>query len=130
MSAPPARRGHPEADIQREIVSALRYAVPLGGLVHACNHEVRGSSDRDRLQQSIARGMGVMPGFSDLIVMSGGRVLFLEVKTPTGYPSEAQMRFAAMVEGQGHAYAIARSPAEALDSLLLHGLKTRVKGCL
>ena len=53
------KRKHPEADIQRAIVKALRRALPHG-LVHASINEQRKGGRRD---QGIATGMGAHPGF-------------------------------------------------------------------
>lgn len=54
-----------------------------------------------------------IPGMSDLLIMlQGGGVLWLEVKTSTGRQSEQQRRFAEVCERFGHAYRIAREPAD------------------
>lgn len=125
MAPPASPRATPEADIQRAIVQALRLALPLGAIVHASCHEVRGSSDWARRMQEINKGMGALAGFADLVVLASGTVLFLEVKTSTGHPSQAQMRFAGLAEGQGHAYAVVRSIEDALDALAAHGIEHR-----
>ncbi len=104
-----ASRGHPEADIQRAIVHALRVVLPFGAIVHASNNEIRGSSDWAKRQQALMRSMGQHAGFSDLVVLSEGRLLFLEVKAPGGAMSGAQREFRAKVETQGHNFAIVRS---------------------
>jgi hypothetical protein len=73
------RRRTPEADTQRAIVKALRVVLPKGSIVHHAANEVSSGDRRGKLRQAILVGMGVHPGFADLIVLSGGRVLFLEV---------------------------------------------------
>jgi hypothetical protein len=120
--------GHPEADLQRQIVKALRTVLPFGTVVHACNSEVRGSSEWARKQQALAASMGVFPGFADLIVLSGGKVLFLEVKTATGRASRAQMEFAAKIDTQGHHYALVRSIDDALSALRDARIPTLIRG--
>ena len=75
------RRSTPEADAQRAIVQALRFALPRDAIVHHCVNEVTEAGPRGAKRQSILVGMGVHAGFADLIVISGGRVLFLEVKS-------------------------------------------------
>lgn len=122
------KRGHTEADIQRAIVQALRAALPFGAIVHASNNEIRGSSDWAKRQQALMKSMGQYPGFSDLVVLSEGRVLFLEVKTETGRASQSQLQFAANVDRQGHGFAIVRNIDEALGALREFNFKTRLVG--
>jgi len=122
------KRGHPEADIQRDVVQALRAALPFGSIVHASNNEIRGSSDWAKRQQALMKSMGQYPGFSDLIVLSGGRVLFIEIKTKTGSMSQVQRHFRASVESQGHCFAIVCSIDDALAALREFNFKTRVVG--
>ena len=71
--------------------------------------------------------MGVFPGFADLIVLTGGQVLFLEVKSPSGRLSPAQKAFRDMVKAQGFGWALVRSIEDALDALADHGITTRVQ---
>jgi hypothetical protein len=78
------RRSNREAEIQRAIVAALRLVLPPGSIVHHSGHEQRGGDARAKLAQAIGVGMGMHPGFFDLVVVSQGRVAFLEVKTATG----------------------------------------------
>ena len=77
------RRSTPEADAQRAIVQALRVALPRDAIVHHAANETPANDRRGQIRQSILVGMGVHAGFADLIVISGGRVLFLEVKSPS-----------------------------------------------
>ena len=121
------RRGTPEADIQRDIVKALRAILPGGSVLHHSANEVTGGGMVAKIKQAILQGMGVYPGFSDLILISEGRVLFLEVKSKTGAQSPSQRAFQAKVEAQGYAYAIIRSVDEALAALARHGFRTLIK---
>ncbi|MFN3646256.1 MAG: VRR-NUC domain-containing protein [Gemmobacter sp.] len=126
-------RCHPEADIQRAVVHLLRAVLPFGSIVQACNHEVRGSSDWARRQQAMAASMGAHPGFSDLIALlpsvdgRPGAVLFFEVKSGTGRPTERQQRFAAAVEGMRHRYFVVRSVDEALAAVQAAGVPMRAR---
>lgn len=70
----------PEADAQRAIVQVLRF----DAIVHHCANEVTDARRRGPRRQSILVGMGVHAGYADLIVISGGGVLFPEVKSATG----------------------------------------------
>jgi hypothetical protein len=119
------RRGNPEAEIQRAIVAALRVALPPGAIVHHSGHEQRGGDARAKLAQAIGVGMGVHPGFADLVVVAAGRVAFLEVKTAKGQLSDDQKAFRDTIRAQGLPYAVVRSINDALFALTSHGFKTR-----
>lgn len=120
------KNGHPEADLQRAIVHALRVVLPLGAIVHASNNEIRGGSDWAKKQQAKNKSMGQYPGYPDLVIHHEGRTLFLEVKTPQGAMSRAQREFRGLVERQGFPFAIVRSVDEALAALREFNFKTRV----
>lgn len=118
---------HPEADAQRAIVHALRVVLPRGSIVHHSANEVTSGDRSARSRQAILQGMGVHRGFSDLIVLSGGRVLFLEVKSRTGRLTPAQSDFRDAVRDQGFAWALVRSVDDALGALAEHGFTARAK---
>ena len=124
---PSRRRATPEADIQRQIVIFLRAALPLGSIVHHCANEAAGGGEAARKRQAILAGLGVHAGFSDLIVISAGRVLFLEVKSPAGSLSGPQAAFRDAVQAQGLPWAIVRSVDDVVAALRVHGFKTRVR---
>ena len=120
------RRSTPEADAQRAIVQALRFALPRDAIVHHCANEVTEAGPRGAKRQSILVGMGVHAGFADLIVICGGRVLFLEVKNETGRLRKSQEVFRDTVCAQGFGWALVRSLDDALDAIADHGFTTRV----
>lgn len=121
------RRGTPEADAQRAIVSALRIALPRDAIVHHCANEVTEAGPRGAKRQAILVGMGVHPGFADLLVMSEGRVLFLEVKSAKGRLRPEQDAFRDTVLAQGFGWALVRSVDDALAALADHGFTSRVQ---
>ena len=121
------RRGTPEADAQRAIVQALRVALPRDAIVHHCANEVTEAGSRGQIRQSILVGMGVHTGFADLIVISGGRVLFLEVKSQTGRLRKSQEVFRDTVCAQSFGWALVRSVDDALAALADHGFTSRVR---
>ena len=121
------RRSTPEADAQRAIVQTLRVALPRDAIVHHCANEVTEAGSRGQIRQSILVGMGVHPGFADLIVISGGRVLFLEVKSQTGRLRKSQEIFRDTVCAQGFGWALVRSVDDALSALADHGFTSRVR---
>ena len=120
------RRGTPEADLQRAVVKALRFALPRTAVIHHCANEVTEPGPRGAKRQAILVGMGVHPGFADLIVLCDGRVLFLELKSLKGKLSPDQEVFRDAVLAQGHAWALVRSLDDALGALADHGFTTRV----
>ena len=121
------RRSTPEADAQRPIVQALRFALPRDAIVHHCVNEVTEAGPRGARRQAILVGMGVHAGFADLIVISGGRVLFLEVKSQTGRLRKSQEVFRDTVTTQGFGWALARSVDDALGALADNGFTNRVQ---
>ena len=121
------RRSTPEADAQRAIVQALRVALPRDAIVHHAVIEIAANDRRGQIRQSILVGMGVHPGFADLMVISGGRVLFLEVKSQTGRLRKSQEGFRDTVSAQGFGWALVRSVDDALGALADHGFTSRVR---
>lgn len=125
------KRRHPEADIQRAIVKALRRSLPHA-LVHASINEQRKGNRRD---QGIAIGMGAHPGFSDLLVMCEGRLLFIEVKAPKGTLSANQKAFRDWSHAEGHSWALCRSVDDALAAakgagFRVHGVPSAVQAAI
>jgi len=121
------RRRTPEADLQRAVVQALRVALPRTAIIHHCANEVTEAGPRGAKRQAILVGMGVHAGFSDLIVLSGGRVLFLEVKSQTGRLRKSQEVFRDAVLAQGFGWALVRSVDDTLGALADHGFTSRVR---
>lgn len=120
-------RGHPEADLQRQVVSLLRMVLPVGAIVHHSANEQRTGG---RVAQGIALGMGVHPGFADLIILCERRVLFLELKSKTGRLSPDQVTFRAAALEQGHGWSLVRSLDDALSALSEWGIQTRIRAGL
>jgi len=121
------RRSTPEADAQRAIVLAPRFALPRDAIVHHAANEIAAGDRRGQIRQSILVGMGVHAGFADLIVICGGRVLFLEVKSETGRLRKSQEVFRDMVCAQGFGWALVRSVDDALGALADNGFTSRVQ---
>jgi len=121
------RRSTPEADAQRAIVQALRFALPRDAIIHHCANEVTEAGTRGARRQAILVGMGVHSGFADLIVISGGRVLFLEVKSQTGRLRKSQEVFRDTVVTQGFGWALVRTVDDALGALADNGFTSRVQ---
>jgi len=120
------RRGTPEADLQRAVVTALRFALPKSAIIHHSANEVTEGGPRGAKRQAILVGIGVHPGFADLIILCNGHVLFLELKSLRGRLSPAQEAFRDAVLTQGFGWALVRSLDDALGALADHGLTTRI----
>ena len=120
------RRGTPEADLQRTVVTALRFTLPRSAIIHHCANEVTEAGPRGAKRQAILVGMGVHAGFADLMVLCEGRVLFLELKSLKGKLSPAQQGFRDAVLVQGFGWALVRTLDDALGALADHGFTTRV----
>ena len=120
------QRGTPEADLQRAVVQALRFALPRMAIIHHCANEVTEAGSRGARRQAILVGMGVHAGFADLMVLCDGRVLFLELKAPKGRLRPTQEAFRDAVLEQGFGWAMVRSLEDALGALAEFGFTTRV----
>lgn len=120
------RRGTPEADLQRAVVRALRFALPRTAILHHCANEVTEAGPRGAKRQAILVGMGVHAGFADLLILCEGRVLFLELKSPKGRLRPNQETFRDAVIAQGFGWALVRSLDDALGALADHGFTTRI----
>ena len=121
------RRGTPEADLQRSVVTALKFALPKTAIIHHCANEVTEPGPRGAKRQAILVGMGVHPGFADLMVLCDSRVLFLELKSLKGRLSPNQEAFRDTVLAQGFGWALVRSVDDALGALADNGFTSRVQ---
>jgi len=120
------RRKTPEADLQRAVVQAFRFALPRMALIHHCANEVTEVGPRGAKRQAVLVGMGVHAGFADLMVLHDGRVLFLELKAPKGRLRPDQEAFRDAVLAQGFGWALVRSLDDALGALADYGFATRI----
>jgi hypothetical protein len=81
----------------------------------------RGRARRRNRDGSLGRPVefGLAPGAADLIgwLVPSGRFLSVEVKSPTGSPSQEQLDWAAMVRAGGGVALICSSAAEAVAML-------------
>lgn len=69
---------------------------------------------------NLRRVKGLPKGFSDLMVVTpGGHVTFVETKSPSGRPTEEQIRFIDNMRALGCAAGIARSPEDALRIIMM-----------
>lgn len=106
-----------EHDIQSKIRLDFSTQIPDGLLFRAnVGQAFIGSRTRKNPDGSLTIfdprpfNTGLPNGFSDLFgVLPGGKAIFIEVKTPKGKPSEAQIRFLEAVRRLGCPAGVARS---------------------
>ena len=100
---------HEEGKIQAEIVKAFQKA---GVFIFSVPNEAAGGN---QIRQGQMITMGLKPGVSDLVAFIPGRgVTFIEVKTPTGKQSPAQVRFQERCKDFGVEYCLVRSVDDAM----------------
>lgn len=112
-----------EAQIHNAVVDMLtRFAVPGCMWLHIPNGE-----RRDAVTGAKLKRMGTRAGAADFLVIVGGRVMWLEIKTRDGKHSAAQIQFAAEADQAGASYRTARSTGDALIALRSFGALRNVQ---
>lgn len=103
---------HLESSLQKDVVKYLRLELRyIGGLIYA----VPNGDKRDKIIGARLKQEGVLAGVADLhILLPGGRIIFVEMKTKTGKQSENQKIFQDTVESLGFEYLIWRSIDDAI----------------
>jgi hypothetical protein len=89
------------------------YAIPMGEARASYCPTDNGKRVYDRMGASITgariKRMGGKKGIADLLLIHGGKVIFVEVKTPTGRLTPEQREFQKVCQINGQPYFIARS---------------------
>jgi hypothetical protein len=117
-----ATTARPEQAIHKAVVAHLRQRGVPGLVFWHTPNGVRGRSRRHHVQGAIAKGMGVRPGVSDLVLLHRGRAYALELKAPTGRPTVEQMEFVSDFNSAGGHACIADGLDRALRVLETWGL--------
>lgn len=114
-----------EQDIQKRIMLAL---APHGDVFRTNAGDfwqgdpVFSREFQQKVLINLRKVCGLPNGFSDLIIiLPGGRVGFVEVKTLTGRVSPEQINFIDHMRSIGCAAGIARSPEDAIDIIKIIG---------
>lgn len=110
-----------ESQIQCAIVSFLRAVLPK---THRCMAIPNGSR-RTAGGRAANAVPGLTPGVLDLMIVSAGRLWFIEVKGPKGTISGAQEEFTSWCAATGTPYCIARSVDDVKIALNQWNIKTR-----
>lgn len=96
------------------IPNCIWWAVPNGGW-------------RDRRTASKLKAEGVKPGVSDIMILWGGRLICIELKTAKGRQSPEQKQWADDATMAGAAYYVARSVEQVEEFLSTAGLPLRAR---
>jgi hypothetical protein len=73
---------------------------------------------RNAIEGNKFKAMGVVKGVSDMILILPGKVVFIELKTGTGFQSREQLEFQAKVQARGFEYRLIRSFKEFQEFIL------------
>ena len=96
-----------EINIQSAIIAYLR----LNNIL--CFSVPNGTNIKSVATRAIMKRTGLMSGVSDIVLVLGRRVVFVEVKTPSGKLSPTQQAFKRCIEGLGHEWHLWRSVEDA-----------------
>lgn len=115
-----------EAPIQEAIVAYLRRVLP-DAIVHHCRNEINKRGANIARELAEAKRLGAVAGFPDIIVLNWSNIgpVFLEVKAPRSYPSQAQRDMHAHLERLGYPVAVVRSIDDTRAALAGWGIATR-----
>lgn len=106
-----------EEEIQAQAVDVL-HALERSGWLHGFWATPNGGI-RNPIQAIALKRMGVSPGVPDLcVLLPGGRVGFVEVKTAAGKLSPAQVRFREIATATGCPYLLARSVSDVVHGVV------------
>ena len=112
--SPKVRRAQPEAAIQRAVLAHLAWR---GGPNLFAFHCPNGGW-RSSVEAAILKGLGVVPGVPDILIVSAGQLFGLELKAPGGrLSSNAQVLTQARMAAAGAIIGTAKGVDEALEWL-------------
>jgi hypothetical protein len=108
-----SRRARPEAAIQRAVFQHLRARSAPGVFAF---HPANGGY-RKPVEAAIMKGLGVVAGVPDVIVIHAGRCYALEIKASGGRATPKQLAAIAAMEAAGAYTCIAKNLDRALEVL-------------
>lgn len=118
IAAPILSRKLSEDQIHRALIAHLKARARPGVVwFHPAN-----GGGRQRVEAARFVGLGVQAGVPDIVIVQGGRALFLEIKTETGRTSPVQQTMHAALRAAGAEVVVARGFVEALRQLETWGL--------
>lgn len=119
------KRGHhtPEETLQRSVVKLLRHALPEGSIFFA----VPNGGLRSRTEAIRFKSTGTLAGVPDLLVITAGRILGIELKSGNGRLSDAQLYCHEQFRRAGADVFVCRSLEEVADALTAAGVPLRAR---
>lgn len=103
----------PEAQIQRAVIEHLRWrGVPNSFAFHPAN-----GGWRTAVEGAILKGMGVVAGVPDIIIIHAGKVFGLELKTDAGRLTDIQRETIEIMRRAGAIVSVAHGLDEAIAQL-------------
>lgn len=118
-----SRMARPEQGMQIGLIKSLALILtPETRVVHVPN-----GGFRSKKEAAILIGMGVMPGFPDLLFISRGRAYGIELKADDGALTESQRKAHPLLLAAGMPIAIARTAQEVIERIQAWGIPTRIK---
>ena len=112
----------PEQAFHQQVAQFLNVA--LGGVAW---WTTIGHGRPGRLQSAIQKGMGVKPGVPDIMVIDGGRAIFIELKAPRGQVSEAQRECHRSIRRAGSGVRVCKTLDEVISALEEWGVPLRYR---
>ena len=105
-----------ELPVHRAVLHYLQLALP-GALIHhsAQNLGVKGEGVARAV--ALAKSMGMVPGFPDIMVLWCGRFMGFEVKAEGGRTSDAQADVGALIQANGGRWGVVRSIGDVRELL-------------
>lgn len=113
-------RATPEQQLHRAVAQFLSVALPPDAWFSTMP---LGGGGRRR--GAILHGLGVVPGLPDILVIDGGRALFVELKAPKGQVSAPQFLCHQRLRHRGVPVAVCRSIDEVGQFLRENGVRLR-----
>jgi hypothetical protein len=114
----PRRRAYPEQSIQRDALDHFRWrGVPNTFVFHCPN-----GGQRSPIEARILKGLGVVAGVPDLLIVHRGQLYALELKAECGRVTEIQAACHKRLRDAGARVAVAAGIDEAVRQLTSWGL--------
>ena len=118
---PRVSRKRDEARLQEDVLKYLRLVAPQCVVFHVPN-----GGSRDKIEGKNLKNAGVLAGVPDLaIIAPGGLYHGIELKTPKGETSDAQLALHARFAALGIPFAVCRSTGDVATALAAWKIQTR-----
>lgn len=112
------KRASPEFDFHKTVCVFLDLQLPKGAIYHHSPNEGLHKPQYRKKQLS----MGMKPGWPDLEIFCNGKVLFLELKSPTGQTSKTQKEIHSTIYKNGFKTFVCRTIYDVKAALRQYGM--------